>query len=286
MHAALTSYKSLSALADEYDLILCDVWGVVHDGVAIYAAAADALRRFRKGGGSVILVSNASRLGATIMSELERMGLPRTAFDAVITSGDVTRDFIATRPGCTLFDLGPGDARPICSGLATSFTSICDADFAISSGAFENLARAPEDLKPLFTDMLVKSMLLLCANPDVATELGGRRVQCSGAVAELYSHLGGAVHYGGKPDSQIYEKALAVAAELRGGEPRRERVLAIGDSLRTDIAGAAANGFASLFVLGGIHSKELGIQPSFAAIEQLCTDMGSGPTAVTDRLTW
>jgi len=286
MLGAVPLYEPLSTLARKYEVVLCDIWGVVHNGAAIHAEAADALRLFRERGGSVILVSNASRLGTMVTSQLEELGMSSSAYDAVITSGDITRDYIAARPGCALLDVGPGNARLICQSLNVRFTSIQEADFAISSGAFDSADKTPEDLVPLLLDMRAKSIVLLCANPDVATKLGGRQARCSGALAELYGELGGTVIYGGKPQAQIYEKALAVAAEVRGTSVRRERVLTIGDSLRTDIAGAIANGFASLFVLGGIHAEELGVLPTSAALEQLYMRFSAFPTAVTDRLVW
>src|SRR6478672_3338065 len=286
MRGAVPHYEPLSPLGRRALVARCGIWGVVHNGAAIHAEAADALRLFRERGGSVILVSKASRLRTMVTSQLEELGMSSSAYDALITSGDVTRDYIAARPGCALLDVGPGNARLICQSLNVRFTSIQEADFAISSGAFDSADKTPEDLVPLLLDMRAKSIVLLCANPDVATKLGGRQVRCSGALAELYGELGGTVIYGGKPQAQIYEKALAVAAELRGTSVRRERVLTIGDSLRTDIAGAIANGFASLFVLGGIHAEELGVPPTSAALEQLYMRFSAFPTAVTDRLVW
>ena len=276
----------MSALADKYDIVLCDIWGVVHDGAAVYPEAADALTRFRNGGGSVILISNASRLGSMVGSQLETLGTPLSAYDALITSGDVTRDYIAGRPGCAVFDIGPGDARPILEGLEVRFTSMQNADLAVSSGAFDRTDKKLEDLRPLLLDMRAQNLLLLCANPDVLTELGGRRVQCSGALAELYAELGGRVIYAGKPQTPIYERALAVAAQLRGASVSPERVLVIGDSLRTDIAGATACGFASLFVWGGIHAEELGAHPRPATFDTLFTKARLYPTAMAHRLVW
>ena len=219
---------SLSTLAEKYDLILCDIWGVVHNGATVFPEAAAALMQFRERGGSVILISNASRLGTSVTSYLKELKLPLAAYDALITSGDVTRDLIAVREGCAVFDIGPGDARPILEGLRVRFTAMDDADLAISSGAFVNTGEKPEDLTPLLLEMHAKGLVLLCANPDVATELNGRRVQCSGALGELYERIGGTVIYAGKPQTPIYQRALAVASELRGFPVPHIRILAIG----------------------------------------------------------
>ena len=280
------SYAHLSSLAKEYDIILCDVWGVVHNGSALYPEAADALIRFRDGGGSVILVSNASRLGTMVAASLERLGMPLKAFDVLITSGDITRDYIAKRPDCAVFDIGPGDSVPILEGLDMRFSSLQQADLAVSSGAFDSADKKLKSLRPVLLDMMSKNLLLLCANPDVLTQLGERRVLCSGAVAQLYANLGGRVHYAGKPQAPIYERALSLAAQLRDEPIPRERVLVIGDSLRTDVAGAVRCGFASLFVWGGIHSTELGTHPSAVKLASLFAKVQLHPTAVTERLAW
>jgi HAD superfamily hydrolase (TIGR01459 family) len=276
---------SLSTLAGEYDLILCDIWGVVHGGGAVFPEAAAALHRFRQQGGSVVLVSNASRLGISVRAQLEELNMPRTAYDALITSGDVTRDLVALRGRCAVFDIGPGNSRPILEGLDVRFTSLGDADVAITSGAFDHADGKPEDLMPLLNEMRLKRLVLLCANPDVVTELKGRSVRCAGALGKLYEELGGKAVYAGKPEAPIYRRALAVASELRGVRVADHRVLAIGDSLLTDIAGAAANGFASLFVWGGIHRNELRAAPTLDALTQLVGE-ATLPTASTRQLVW
>jgi len=279
---------SLSTLAHKYDVILCDVWGVIHDGLAVHPAAREALTQFRESGGSVILLSNASRLSAMVTPELERLGMISGAYDALITSGDITRDFLSMRPGISVFDVGPGSARAICEGLDMRFTTMQEADIAVAGGAFQDDSKAIDKLRPLLHDMLGRRLLLLCANPDVVTELGGRRVKCSGALAEIYAEIGGLVHYAGKPHTPIFERALTLAAELRNGPVARERVLVIGDSIRTDIAGARANGFDSLFVASGIHAQELGSSPFYTpnALERLFSASGFTPSAVTWRLFW
>ena len=280
--------QRLSALSHSYDVILCDVWGVLHDGVTIHSKARDALRQFRVSGGSVILLSNASRLSSMVIPELARFGITSAAYDALVTSGEITREFLSTRPGIPVFDVGPGSAYALCQGLDVHFTAVKDAEFAITSGAFQDEGELIGQLRPLLHAMLGRNLVLLCANPDVVTQLGERRVQCSGALAEAYAEMGGSVLYGGKPHAPIFERALELASAMRGGPVPRERILVIGDSVRTDIAGAVAKGFDTLFVASGIHAQELGGRepPTPRALKRLFSSTGFSPTAVTWRLSW
>jgi len=274
----------LSSLAPRYDVVLCDVWGVIHDGATVYPAATRALELFRAQGGCVILVSNASRLAPMIATHLDKLKFPLSAYDALVTSGDITRDYIARRPGCSVFDVGPGDARLILDGLPARLASLHEADIALTSGAFVD--HSLDDLNTVLATMRAKDLPLLCANPDMVTELGGRRVECSGAVGKRYSELGGCVTYAGKPEAPIYEHCLAVAAKLCRRTVSRGRVLAIGDSLRTDIAGGAANGFDTLFIWGGIHAAEIGNSPTTTSVGKLLDQFDLVPTALARRLVW
>src|SRR4029078_1914200 len=180
-------------------------------------------------GGSVILLSNASRLSAVVMPELERLGMRLTDYDALLTPGDILREFLSTRSGISVFDVGPASARALCAGLDVRFTAMQDADIAVCAGAFQDDAEAIHQLRPTLHAMLDRQLLLLCANPDVVTQLGERRVKCSGALAEAYADMGGTVLYAGKPHMPIFKRALALASELRGSLLARERVLVIGD---------------------------------------------------------
>ena len=284
----LCMHHHLSKLASSYDVILSDIWGVLHNGVTLYPDAVRALIEFRQRGGSVVLISNASRLSPMVASQLEQLGLPLTGYDRILTSGDVTRDFFASRLASAVFDVGPGDARPILKGMDIRFTGVETADFEVSSGAVEGTAKLEDFRRPLST-MYERDLLLVCANPDIVTNIGEQRVYCSGAVAELYKELGGKVVYAGKPQAPIYERALLMVEEIRGDAAKRERVLVIGDSLRTDIVGAIENGFDSLFVTDGIHAKELDgshQRSTNQAVRQLLAKVGVTPTKITRRLVW
>ncbi len=276
-------------LARAYDVLLCDVWGVVHNGVAAFAEASDALARFRAGGGTVILITNAPRPGAAVQRILDRLGVPRGAYDAITSSGDVTRDIVETRRAERVFHIGPPRDRPIFAGLDVTFASVETADYVVCSGLFDDTVETPDNYRELLALMRRRSLFMVCANPDVVVERGDTLVYCAGALADAYVALGGEALYCGKPHAPIYEAALAQAAALRGGEvPPLARVLAIGDSVRTDLAGAAVFGVDFLFVISGLHAGEVGSRetPDPAGLSTMFATAGAVPKAVIPRLVW
>ena len=277
-----------SALSVGYDIVLSDVWGVIHNGVAAFPEACDALSRYRAGGGTVILITNAPRPGEAVSRQLDHFGVPRAAYDGVVSSGDVTRAVVAKRPGQSLFHLGPQRDISIFTGLDVHFAPVEVADYVVCSGLFDDEVETAEDYRDLLGLMRARSLFMVCGNPDVVVERGDRLVYCAGAIADLYATLGGEVLYAGKPHRPIYDNALAKAESLRGGPVPLQRVLAIGDSLRTDIKGAAALGIDCLFVTAGIHAEELGGRdnPDRAALDRLFAQAGVSPKAVTRRLVW
>jgi len=275
-------------LARAYDVLLCDVWGVVHNGVAAFAEAGDALTRFRAAGGTVILITNAPRPGAAVQKILDGLGVPCSAYDAITSSGDVTRGIIEARPAQRVFHIGPPRDRPIFAGLDVTFAPVETADYAVCSGLFDDTIETPEDYREMLAFMRQRSLFMVCANPDIFVERGETLVYCAGALADAYVALGGEALYCGKPHTPIYETALGQAAALRGGEvPPRARVLAIGDSVRTDLAGAAAFGVDCLFVISGLHAGEVGSRetPDPAGLSALFA-AGAAPKAVIPRLVW
>jgi HAD superfamily hydrolase (TIGR01459 family) len=269
-------------------VVLCDVWGVVHNGVAAFPEANEALGSFRRSGGTVILISNAPRPGDVVARQLDQFGVARAAYDGIVTSGDVTRDYVASRPGAVVFHLGPERDKPIFAGLDVRFGVLERADYVVCSGLFDDEVETPEDYRAMLGTMRRRALAMVCANPDVVVERGERLVYCAGAIADLYVELGGDVLYAGKPHRPIYEKALARAVALRGSTPPLSRVLAIGDSVRTDMIGAARFGVDSLFVTAGIHAEELGERedPDRATLARIFAAAGVAPKAVTRRLVW
>ncbi|MCD6072771.1 MAG: family hydrolase, partial [Microvirga sp.] len=228
--------EGLQPLADRYDLILCDVWGVLHNGVKAYEAASDALTRFRAKGGRVVLVSNAPRPGASVGTQLDGFQVPRSAYDAIVTSGDLTRLAIEERIDRIVHHIGPPRDMPIYKGLDVRFGSIAEADYVVCSGFDNDEEETVEDYRPQLEAMRQRNLLMVCANPDLVVERGHMILPCAGTIALAYEEMGGEVFYAGKPHGPVYERALAVAADLAGHPIPKERVLAVGDAIRTDIA--------------------------------------------------
>ncbi|HEY1300094.1 MAG TPA: HAD hydrolase-like protein, partial [Stellaceae bacterium] len=216
------------------------------------------------------------------------VGVPRTCFDAVVSSGDVARAYIAERIGETVFKIGPARDGPIFDDLPIRFAPLERADYVVCSGLFNDEGETPEDYRPLLRRMLERQLFMVCANPDVVVERGERLLYCAGAIADLYRSLGGEVLYAGKPYRPIYDSALNKAAALRGHAAPLDRVLAIGDSVRTDLAGAAALPVDCLFITAGIHAEEFGGRedPNLGAVERTFAAAGLVPTALMRRLAW
>jgi HAD superfamily hydrolase (TIGR01459 family) len=285
---SLAFTEQFASLAPNYDVALCDVWGVLHNGIVAFADACDAMRRFRQSGGTVILITNAPRPGEVVLDFTDKVGMPRDCFDGIVSSGDVARAHIAGRLNETVFKIGRARAGPIFDDLAIRFVPVESADYVVCSGLFNDETETPEDYRPLLEQMLARKLFMVCANPDIVVERGERMLYCAGAIAELYRSLGGEVLFAGKPHRPIYESALAKAAALRGGMPSLKRVIAIGDSVRTDLAGALAVPVDCLFITAGIHSEEFGGRddPNVAAVERTLEAAGLRPTALMRRLRW
>jgi HAD superfamily hydrolase (TIGR01459 family) len=254
--------EGLRHVAGSYDVVLCDVWGVVHDGMRVFAAAADALARFRAGGGTVVLITNAPRPKSPILRQLDEFGAPRDAYDAVVTSGDVTLALMAERGPVPLHHIGPArdfalleEFDRMVPGTAPR-VGLDQADYVLCTGLFDDETETPEDYDPALEVMLRRGLTMICANPDMVVHRGDQLLYCAGALAARYTSRGGTAIYAGKPHRPIYLRALEAAERIRRQPIAQGRVLAIGDGLRTDIAGAVSFGIDSLFVLGGIHRDD------------------------------
>ena len=277
-----------AALLPDYDVLLCDVWGVVHNGLVSFPQACDALMRARATGATVVFITNAPRPSAVVMRQLERLHVPRETYDAIVSSGDVTRSVIAERHGQSLYHLGPGRDRSIFEGLKVTFADPDAADYVVCSGLENDEVETPDDYRERLERMLARKLFMVCGNPDVVVERGNRLVYCAGALADLYATMGGDVLYAGKPYRPIYDMALAKAEAAAGKSVPLARVLAVGDSLRTDLKGARTLGVDFLFVTSGIHAEELGgrEQPDPAALSGAFAAAGEMPKAVMRRLVW
>ena len=253
----------LGALSGRYDAILCDIWGVLHNGRDAFRPASEALAAFRRSGGTVVLITNAPRPNPIIRDQALAFGVAPDAFDEVVTSGDVSIGMIAARGGAPLYHIGPPrDLALIAAvkergGVAPALVEPEAATYVLCTGLFDNSTETPEDYAGRFAAFVERRLPMICANPDLVVHRGQRLVYCAGALAELYEALGGETIYAGKPHPPIYAAALERIAALRGAPVAPARALAIGDALRTDLAGAAAVGLDALFVADGIHRNEL-----------------------------
>ena len=276
--------EHFDALAPRYEAVLSDVWGVVHNGERATPEACEALIKFRQQGGRVILITNAPRPSRSVMKQLEFFRVPRETYDGIVSSGDVTREVILSRPGQTVCHIGPPRDKPIFDGLDVSFAPLEGADYVICSGLENDEIETAEDYRPRLEQMLQRKLFMVCGNPDVVVERGNRLVYCAGAIADLYKQMGGEVLYAGKPYRPIYDAALAKLQPA----PSRERILAIGDSLRTDLAGAKAAALDFLFLTAGIHAEEFGAHadPQALALQKAIAAADKAPVAVMRELRW
>ncbi len=277
-----------SALAPDYDVFLCDVWGVVHNGEVSFQAACDALMRARAMGKVVVFITNAPRPGDSVIRQIDQLKVPREAYDDIVSSGDVTRDVIVQRKGQSLCHIGPPRDQPIFAGLHVKFAPLESADYVVCSGLDEDDTETPEDYRPRLEIMLKRKLFMLCGNPDLVVERGDKLVYCAGSVADLYATMGGEVLYAGKPYRPIYEMALKKAEAISGGKTDMKRVMAIGDSVRTDLKGARAFGVDMLFLAAGIHAEEFGGRdaPDRDTMKTVFAAAGETPTAVMKHLVW
>ena len=248
----------LSAISADYGFLICDVWGVLHNGVAHFLAAGAALERFRAGGGRVLLVSNAPRPNAVIHRQLDKFGVPRGAYDGILTSGDVARDYLAAHPGLKVLPIGPERDRPIYDGLPVTLAAEAEADFIACTGLVDDDRETPDDYMDLLRRLAARRLTMLCINPDIVVERGDRLIWCAGALAERYAGLGGEVVMVGKPHAPVYAGALERLSGFAGRPVTPAEVLAVGDGIGTDIRGAVGQGIDVLFVTGGIHTVEFG----------------------------
>lgn len=247
--------STLSDVTERYDVILCDVWGVLHNGVDAFPAASEVLTKARGAGVKVVLITNSPRRSQDIISQLRMIGVADTAYDRIVTSGDVTRTLIAAGPKKVYF-LGPDRDLNLLEGLDVVNVPAEEAEAIVCTGFFDDETETPEDYHDVLVALSARKAPLICANPDLIVERGHRMIPCAGAVAAYYEQLGGATRIAGKPHRPIYEASLAAAAEALGRPVETGRVLAIGDGMPTDVRGALDAGLDLLYISGGIHAGE------------------------------
>ena len=282
---------SAGSLLASYDVVFCDVWGVVHNGVTPYATACEALARFRDGGGAVVLVTNspvpAKETGDFIATHI---GVPRNAWDTIITSGDLTRGFITEHDLSRIHHIGPPRDLPVFKGLDVERVALDEAQGIVCTGVVDDIRETGETYRPVLEIARDRGLPLVCGNPDLVVEVGGIYYPCAGAVAVIYESLGGEVFWAGKPHEPVYAGAHRLAEERLGRAVDRSRIIGIGDALRTDMAGAAGYGIDGLLIGRGIHREEL--MPDDDAIdanrlsELLATSTRRKPIAAMPTLAW
>jgi HAD superfamily hydrolase (TIGR01459 family) len=282
---SLRFVEQLRGLVDGVEVILSDIWGVVHNGLEAFPEACEALHTYRQRGGTVILITNAPRPADSVQRQLRKLGVSDETYDAIVSSGDLTRNFVADHPGKKMFWIGPERDSSIHRGLDAAMAPLKQADYIICTGLFDDETESAEDYRAMLLQAREHKLPLICANPDIVVERGDRLIYCAGAIAELYRELGGEAIFYGKPHRPIYERAMALATERRGRPTSLDRVLAIGDSVRTDLTGALGFGIDCLFLTRGIHSGEFeGIdQLDPASVKEL---FGHPPRALMRELKW
>ena len=225
----------------------------MHNGVRAFPPAVEATRRYREQGGIVILLSNSPRPSEPLQRQLTSLGVSEESYDATVSSGDLTRHELAKHEGARIFHLGPERDLPIFKDLDLTRVDAKDAELVVCTGLFNDETETPEDYEVLLRELAGRKLTMLCANPDHLVERGHSLVYCAGALAQLYEEDGGKVIYAGKPYAPIYELAEETIARLAGRKVARSEILAIGDGIRTDMAGAAEFGLDAVFVASGLH---------------------------------
>ena len=281
----ITGLRELSA---NYDVLVCDIWGVIHNGREAFPGVVDTLRRFRANG-IVLLLSNAPRPNAPIREQLASLLVPEDAYDELVTSGDLTRRLLAERAPLKVHHVGPDRSQPLFDDLAILRVPMKEADVIVCTGPFDDTTEGPDDYRDYWHDGLARRLPLYCANPDLVVQRGDQMIYCAGALAQQYESLGGEVLYLGKPHAPAYALVAERLRERTGRAIPREKWLAVGDGLKTDILGATRAGIDSLLITGGIHESELASAdgtPDPAKIERVFAAQNLKSVAAMRRLLW
>ena len=277
----LTGIRELAGHADAW---VVDVWGVIHNGAEAYPAAAEALAKFREGGGTVVLVTNAPRPSQVVIDQFAHYGVPPSAYDKVVSSGDVTHELICRWRGRRVYHIGPERDVSLFDDTGTHLASAKDAEGIVCTGLFDDETETAENYRESFASLRSRNLPMICANPDLMVERGRLVLPCAGALAVAYEGIGGDVLYAGKPHRPIYDLAFAEIDRIRGKPTPRGRILAIGDGVKTDMAGAHAAGIDAVFIPSAIHVSD---KDDMAGISALFDGKPFRPLGVlVDGLVW
>lgn len=283
--SAIAVLQSISPLAATADLWFVDIWGVMHNGVRPFATSVAACEAFRKQGGTILLVTNSPRPRESVARQLNSIGVARSAYDGIVSSGDVSRSLIEFWGGEPILHIGPERDLPIFANLqASPGASVADAAVAVCTGLYDDEKETPDHYAQMLANLKSRDVPMICANPDQKVERDGRLIYCAGAIARAYEALGGNVSYAGKPFQPIYDLALELGTDTRGKPVAKDRVLAIGDGVSTDIAGAANFGIRSVFIASAVDvnaNENVG-----AAAARLFAKSSAQPIAVMNGFSW
>lgn len=290
-------HDNLSSVAECYDGFIIDLWGVLHDGVRAFPAAVACLEELHRRSKRIAILSNAPRRAAEVAERCVKLGIPAHLYHGVMSSGEETWRHLAERPdawyralGRRCYHIGPARDRGMRDGLDYDFVEeIGAADFILTTGALLSEDTAAQ-YDPLLKAALGRGLPMICANPDLAVIRGGQREVCAGAIALRFEELGGEARYHGKPHAAIYGPCFSLLGNSERGDIERGRIAAIGDSLRTDIAGANGVGIDSIFITGGLQGAELGADGDGNAdpvrLAALCESEGQRPSLALPLLRW
>jgi len=251
MAVRINSFRDISS---RYDVVLCDVWGVLHNGIEAFKGACEALTEARAKGLTVVLITNSPRPHPGVIVQIRGLGVPDTAYDRIVTSGDVTRALISAGPKKIYF-IGAEKDFPLLEGLGVSMVSSEEAEIIVCAGFFDDETETADDYRATLSAMAKRKVPFICANPDLVVERGHKLIPCAGAIAKVYEELGGETRISGKPYVPMYRASLSEAKLLRGGLDLA-RVIAVGDGMPTDVKGAQDFGLDVLYISAGIHAAE------------------------------
>jgi HAD superfamily hydrolase (TIGR01459 family) len=281
--AAIPILASIAELAPTCDAWIVDIWGVMHNGARAFAEAGEACRKFRAAGGIVVLLSNAPRPFTAVIPHMSSLGVDPAAYDTGVTSGDATRAMIEPWSGRALLHIGPERDLGLFTGLGVRLAPAETADAIVCSGLYDDTKETPASYEALFDKLLARRLPMICANPDLVVERGDKLVYCAGALAAAYAAKGGEVAYAGKPHLPIYERTFEAIERIKGSPVARKRILAIGDGIDTDLAGAHAAVLRSLFIASAVHVA--GALDAHA-LAHLFAGRPFAPVAAMSRLVW
>jgi HAD superfamily hydrolase (TIGR01459 family) len=285
MMAGIATPDRLDVLTGRYDVVLSDVWGVLHNGVTAFAPAWQALKRARGAGACVVLITNAPRPAPDVAAQLAALGVPDDAYDRLVTSGDVTRDLIAAGAR-RVFHIGAERDLTLYDGLDVEMVEEFEAASVVCTGFYDDEVETPADYAEMLARLRSRDLPMICANPDIVVERGDRLIWCAGALARDYAQLGGRTLIAGKPHRPIYEASLRAAEAVLGAPVDPSRVLAIGDGMLTDVKGAEQYGLDLLYISGGIHARDYGepMKPDPGRLAEFLERHGSHPVATMPAL--